>query len=43
MFSKSLKSESIFVEVSNPKESNVVIGCIYKHQVCTLMNLMNFL
>ena len=28
---KSNKLESTFIEVFNPKKSNIIIGCIYKH------------
>ena len=28
---KSNQLESTFVEIINPKKSNIIIGCIYKH------------
>ena len=28
---KSYELESIFIEILNPKKSNIIIGCVYKH------------
>ena len=28
---KSFELESTFIEICNPKKTNVIIGCIYKH------------
>ena len=32
MIYKAFEPKSAFVEICNPKETNVIIGCIYKHQ-----------
>ena len=39
---KSDHPESIFIEIILPKRSNIIIGCIYRHQsmdICTLMTI----
>ena len=28
---KNYELESIFIEILNPKKSNIIIGCVYKH------------
>ena len=33
--------ESTFVEISNPKKSNIVIGCNYKHQNMDVLDFKN--
>ena len=36
---KSCELESTFIEIINPKKTNIIIGCIYRH---TTMNLNEF-
>ena len=38
---KSDQLESTFVEISNPKKSNIVIGCIYKHPNMDVFDFKN--
>ena len=38
---KSDQLESTFVEISNPKKSNIVIGCNYKHQNMDVLDFKN--
>ena len=35
------QSESIFDEIINPKKSNIVIGCIYKHPNIDVLDFKN--
>ena len=28
---KSFELESTFIEICNPKKTNIIVGCIYKH------------
>ena len=36
---KYFELESTFIEISNSKKTNIIIGCIYKH---TIMNINEF-
>ena len=36
---KSFELESTFIEICNPKKTNILIGCIYKHPI---MNINEF-
>ena len=37
---KSTKLESTFIEILNPKKTNVIVGCIYRHPHMDLNNLV---
>jgi len=39
---KPLELESIFVEIINPKKSNIIIGCIYRHPIMSIENFNDF-
>ncbi|XP_065684726.1 uncharacterized protein LOC136096953 [Hydra vulgaris] len=34
--------ESIFIEIINPKKSNIIVGCIYRHPKMSLDNFLSF-
>ena len=36
---KSFELESTFIEICNPKKTNIVIGCIYKHPIMNINEL----
>ena len=38
---KSNQLESTFVEIINPKKSNIAIGCIYKHPNMDVLDFKN--
>ena len=38
---KANQLESTFVEIINPKKSNIVIGCIYKHPNMDVLDFKN--
>ncbi|XP_065671749.1 uncharacterized protein LOC136089625 [Hydra vulgaris] len=34
--------ESIFIEIINPKKSNIIVGCVYRHPKMSLDNFLSF-
>ena len=38
---KANQLESTFVEIINPKKSNIVIGCLYKHPNMDVLDFKN--
>ena len=39
---KSFELESTFIEIFNPKKTNIIIGCIYKHPNMNINELNDY-